>query len=73
MKSIQKILVAILIILVSVTFVDCSNKSSGYNYRAHRNSSPTIKPVETKHEPVRKNFIVPQKKKKILGQQTPKI
>lgn len=74
MKVFLKIAVAVLIIAFAAPFSSCSKKNYGSKSYAKRNtSSPTIDPVSRKSEPVRKTYVVPAKRKKILGQNKPKI
>ncbi|MEJ2594939.1 MAG: hypothetical protein P8100_07395 [bacterium] len=71
MKVLYKILAAFLIVAFTVSFSSCSKK--GYAHKSKRHSSSTIDPVTQKNEPVRKKYIVPDKKKKILGTEKSKI
>lgn len=71
MKVLYKILAAFLIVAFTASFSSCSKK--GYAHKSKRHSSATIDPVTQKNEPVRKKYIVPDKKKKILGTEKSKI
>jgi len=71
MKILYKILIAVLIVSFTATFSSCSKNS--YAHKSKRRNSSTIDPVTQKQEPVRKHYIVPNKKKKILGSEKSKI
>ena len=71
MKVLYKVLVAVLIVTFAASFSSCSKKS--YASKSKKNSASSIDPVTSKNEPVRKNYIIPGKKKKILGTQKTKI
>ena len=70
MKVLYKVLVAVLIVTFAASFSSCSKKTYGSK---SKNSASSIDPVTTKNEPVRKNYIIPGKKKKILGTQKTRI
>ena len=73
MKVLSKIILAVSVISL-IGFSSCSKNSYSHNYNKKRGSgSSTINPVAQKKEPVRKNFVIPGKKKKILGEQKSKI
>ena len=69
MKVFAKIIVAVMVIAFMIPMSSCSKKT----YSSRRSSSSTIDPVTRKSEPVRKTYMIPAKKKKILGQNKPKI
>lgn len=70
MKVLSKILLAVFFVSLVLTFSSCSKNTYSHNYNKKRNSgSSTIDPVSQKSEPIRKNYIVPGKRKRILGQQ----
>ena len=69
MKVIAKIIVVVMVIAFMAPLSSCSKKT----YSSKRTSSSTIDPVTRKSEPVRKTYVVPAKKKKILGQNKPRI
>ncbi len=72
MKSLRKPVYVIAIILTAVLFSACSQNV--YHKRNIRHASAShIDPVSPKKYPLRKNYIVPVKRKVILGQQKPKI
>jgi hypothetical protein len=74
MKSFLKIILAVFIIAFGFSLSSCSKNNFSHNYNKKRHSSaPTIDPVAHKSKPLRKTFIVPEKKKPILGQQKSKI
>jgi hypothetical protein len=74
MKVSSKIALVVLVIAFAVPFSSCSKKTfGGKNYASRNTASPTIDPVTKKSEPVRKNYVIPGKRKKILGQNKPKI
>jgi len=74
MKTLFKIIVAVLIISSSVTFTSCSKSTYGSkSYAKSRGSSASIDPISRKTEPVRKKYVINNKRKNILGNETPKI
>jgi len=74
MKVLSKIILAVFLISLAMTFSSCSKKSYSHNYNKKRgSSSSTIDPVSQKSDPIRKNYIVPDKRKKVLGQEKSKI
>ena len=74
MKIFLKIILAVFIVAFAFSFTSCSKNNYSHNYNKKRNSgSPTIDPVTQKSAPLRKNYIVPSKRKSILGQQKSKI
>jgi hypothetical protein len=74
MKVLLRIATFVIIVSLALPFASCSKKGYGGKSYAKRNtSSPTIDPVSRKSEPVRKTYLIPAKKKRILGQNKPKI
>lgn len=74
MKSIVKILLAVFVLGLAVSFTSCSKNNFSHNYNKRRHSNaPTIDPVAQKSKPLRKTFVVPEKRKPILGQKKVKI
>ena len=74
MKAIVKILLAVFIVGSVASLSSCSKNNYSHNYKKRRHSSsPTIDPVAQKSKPLRKTFVVPDKKKPILGQKKVKI
>ena len=64
----KNILVVVTILFVFL-LVSCSNKSYNHKYHhAYRTSAPSAYPISRKSTPVAKKYIVPNKKKAILGQ-----
>jgi len=64
------------VFIISTAFILASCTKSNYPHSFHKKSSRSTSSalaVESKNKPPTKNFIIPQKKKKILGQKTPKI
>jgi hypothetical protein len=74
MKTFLKIVAAVLIISSTVTFTSCSKSTYGHNYHAKsRGSSSTIDPLSRKSQPVRKKYIINNKRRRILGNETPSV
>jgi PBP1b-binding outer membrane lipoprotein LpoB len=74
MKSFPKILLAAVILAFVFILSSCSKNNFSHNYNKKRHqSSSSIDPVAHKSKPLRKTFIIPDKKKPILGQQKAKI
>lgn len=74
MKVFLRTITLTLAVVFMVSVSSCSKKNySSKSYAKRGSSSSTIDPVTKKSEPVRKTYIVPQKKKKVLGQEKPKI
>ena len=71
MKVLYKVLIAVLIVSFTASFSACSKKS--YAGKSKKGTAAGIDPVSKKSEPVRKNYIIPNKQKKILGTQKSKI
>jgi len=73
MKKIRKPVSVLLIVLAAVMISACSQNtySSKRNY-GHASVS-NIDPVSHKKYPLKKNYIIPVKRKPILGLQKPKI
>lgn len=68
MKPIVKIILVVLTISFAFTGTSCSKKNHGFNYAsAPRHGATSYDPVSTKHQPVRKKYIVSGKRKRILG------
>jgi uncharacterized lipoprotein YehR (DUF1307 family) len=74
-KSIlNKVFVLVIVLVTAASFTGCSKKTYSHNYHAKsRGTAATIDPISSKDEPVRKNYIVPKKSKKILGQEKPHL
>lgn len=73
MKFFIRLFTIALFVSFSVTAMSCSKDNYRHNYKSKRQGASTSTlAAETKKTPVRKNFIIPNKKKKILGQQKPK-
>jgi len=74
MKTFLKIVAAVLIISSTVTFTSCSKSTYGHKYHAKsRGSSSTIDPLSRKSQPVRKKYIINNKRRRILGNETPSV
>jgi len=70
MKMLIRLFTIALFISFSVTAMSCAKDNYKHNYKSKRQGTSTsASAVSTKKTPVRKNFIIPAKKKKILGQQ----
>lgn len=73
MKALIRLFAIAFFISFSLTALSCSKDNYRHNYKSKRLSASTsTMAVVTKKKPVKKNFIIPKKKKRILGQQTPK-
>lgn len=73
MKVFIRLFTIALFISFSITATSCAKDNYKHNYKSKRQGASTSTlSVEMKSKPVRKNYIIPDKKKKILGQQTPK-
>lgn len=72
MKAIVKIVLLILTISFSLSNISCSKKSHGFNYKSDpKRGASSYDPAATKHEPVRKKYVVSNKRKTILGHEKP--
>jgi hypothetical protein len=73
MKALIRLFTIVLFISFSFTAMSCAKDNYKHNYKSKRQGSSTSTlSVEQKKTPVRKNYIIPNKKKRILGQQTPR-
>jgi flagellar biosynthesis protein FliP len=73
MKFFIRLFTIALFISFSITAMSCAKDNYKHNYKSKRQGTSTSTlAVETKKQPVRKNFIIPDKKKKILGQKPPR-
>jgi len=73
MESFKRPVTIILIVLSAALFSACSQSTYGHKSSMRRASASHIDPVSQKKYPLRKNYIVPVKRKPILGLQKPKI
>jgi hypothetical protein len=75
MNTVKKIAFAAIAVLFLTTVFSCSQKNYGYAHNKSKQqvSASTVNPVTTKNNPVEKKYILPNKKKRILGQQKPRI
>lgn len=74
MKALIRLFTIALFISFSITAMSCAKDNYKHNYKSKRQgSSSSTLAAEPKKTPVRKNFLIPNKKKKILGQQKPKV
>lgn len=71
MKRFYKVFLTIFILSISVTFFSCSKSSAGHKYNARRGNQSTISPVSSKSTPVRKKYVIKNKRRNILGQKKP--
>ena len=72
MKALVKIHHLILTISFSLTNTSCSKKNHGFNYKSDpKRGASSYDPAATKHNPVRKKYIVNNKRKTILGHEKP--
>lgn len=70
----KKAIFIIVVVFLSASFSSCSKNNFSHNYKAKsKGTSASIDPISRKSEPVRSKYIVPSKKKRILGQDKPKI
>ncbi len=75
-ESSMKAFLRVVIILLTVSFAfantSCSKKSHGFNYKSDpKQGATSYDPVATKHQPVRKKYIVNSRRKTILGHEKP--
>ena len=74
MGILKKLVFFVIVILFTVSLSNCSKNNFSHNYQAKsRGSSPTIDPTSRKTTPVRKKYVVKGGKKRILGQEKPRI
>jgi len=73
MAALQKIIYVLFIMLISASFSACSQNTYGHKRNTRHVSASHIDPVSRKQEPLRKTFIVPVKRKRVLGLEKPKI
>lgn len=72
MKAMVKVIFLFLIISFTMVSTSCSKKSHGFKYKSDpRRGATSFDPVEKKHYPVRKKYIVSGKRKTILGHEKP--
>lgn len=69
MKAFVKILIIVLAVSFSLANTSCAKKS--HAFRSNSGTTSSYDPVATKHQPVRKKYIVNNKRKTILGHETP--
>ncbi|NOY51202.1 MAG: hypothetical protein GXO88_11670 [Chlorobi bacterium] len=70
MKLSKKFFIPIVVLLIAFAMSSCSKGLSTHNYNARRNQS-SVDPVSTKTTPVRKKYIIKNKRRNILGQKKP--
>jgi uncharacterized lipoprotein YehR (DUF1307 family) len=70
MKLSKKFFIPIIVLVIAFAMLSCSKNTVSHNYNARRNTS-SIDPVSTKTTPVRKKYIIKNKRRKILGQKKP--
>jgi len=72
MKAIVKITLILLTISLSFASTSCSKKNHGFKYSSDpKHGASSYDPAARKHQPIRKKYIVNNKRKAILGHQTP--
>ncbi|MFK5855037.1 MAG: hypothetical protein QM503_02825 [Bacteroidota bacterium] len=72
MKTIIKIIFLFLTVSFSVSNTSCSKKNHGFKYSSDpKHGASSYDPVATKHQPIRKKYIVNSKRKTILGHDKP--
>ena len=70
MKIYIRLFAIALFISFSVSAMSCAKDNYKHNYKSKRHpASSSAMSVQSKKQPVRKNYIIPDKKKKILGQE----
>lgn len=70
MKLSLKVFIPIIVLVLAFAATSCSKSTASHNYNARRSQS-TINPVSTKKTPVRKKYIIKNKRRNILGQKKP--
>ncbi len=72
MKALVKIALLLLTISISLSSTSCSKKNHGFKYSSDpKRGATSYDPVSTKHQPIRKKYIVNSKRKTILGHERP--
>jgi hypothetical protein len=72
MKTKINILLILLTISFSLSNTSCSKKNHGFKYSSDpKRGASSYDPATTKHQPIRKKYIVSGKRKTILGHETP--
>jgi len=72
MKALVKIALLLLTISFSLSSTSCSKKNHGFKYSSDpKHGATSYDPVATKHQPIRKKYIVNNKRKAILGHEKP--
>jgi hypothetical protein len=72
MKTLVKITLLFLTITFSLSNTSCSKKSHSFKYSSDpKHGATSYDPVATKHQPIRKQYIVNNKRKTILGHEKP--
>ncbi|RLD87465.1 MAG: hypothetical protein DRJ09_10245 [Bacteroidetes bacterium] len=68
MKLLVRMLFVVVIVLAIVSLSSCAKKSyPAYTGKQKNRTVASANPAAPKKEPLRKHYIVPKKKKKILG------
>ncbi|OQX75983.1 MAG: hypothetical protein B6D64_10720 [Bacteroidetes bacterium 4484_276] len=73
MERLKRPVIIILIVISAALFTACSQNTYNTRRTYGHASAPHIDPVSHKKYPLRKNYIVPVKRKEILGLKKPKI
>lgn len=72
MKAFVKVVFILLTISFAMVNTSCSKKSQAFSSKSTaRHNAPSYSAVETKHQPVRKKYIVSARRKTILGNEKP--
>lgn len=72
MKTIVKVVIIVLTVSFTMVNASCSKKSHAFKSNSSAKSNSTsFDAVSTKHQPVRKKYIVSGKRKTILGHEKP--
>ncbi|MFA5418215.1 MAG: hypothetical protein WC341_07115 [Bacteroidales bacterium] len=74
MKGIIKIVIFVLIVVTSGSFSSCSRKSTGFTHSSsNAGKGSSYDPVAPKNYPVRKKFVINQRRAVILGHKKPSL
>ncbi len=72
MKPLIKLLIIFLTISFSISSTSCSKKNHGYKYsNGPKYGASSYDPVARKDHPVRKKYIINNKRRNILGHEKP--
>ena len=72
MKGLIRTMLFVVTIMFSIGLASCSKNSTGFKYPAHRPAGATsYDPGATKHQPIRKKYVINQRRDNILGHKKP--